>query len=145
MNRKHLLFLLLSFVPSIVFSQWSAATLSSPRTMLAAASANDVAIIAGGIGLISIPPPASDAYSAVTNNWTGNTLSQGRTWLSGTGAGNQIAFAGGANDWIFAIYDIVDIYNTTTSQWSTSNLTAARYKLAAAATAGSNYFCRGRG
>ncbi|MBK9317564.1 MAG: hypothetical protein IPM91_01170 [Bacteroidetes bacterium] len=68
---------MLSFVPSIVFSQWSAATLSSPRTMLAAASANDVAIIAGGIGLISIPPPASDAYSAVTNNWTGNTLSQG--------------------------------------------------------------------
>ena len=96
-------------IPCTATAQWSTANLSSGRYLLAAGATGNTAIVAGGIGQISIPPGVSDIYNSTTNTWAGINLFFGRTWLSGAGAGDKIAFAGGNNDWIFAIYDQIDI------------------------------------
>lgn len=45
---------------SFTQAQWTTENLSSARYALAAASAGNAAIFAGGIGMISIPPPSAD-------------------------------------------------------------------------------------
>src|SRR4051812_20073119 len=90
-------FSILLFSCNTLNAQWTTANMSSSRTMLAGASAGNKAILAGGIGLISIPSPAADVYNATTTAWSQGTISQGRTSLAGAGTGNTIIFAGGAD------------------------------------------------
>ncbi len=127
----------------ISYAQWSTASLSSSRQYLAAASAGDKALFAGGIGMISVPPPAVDIYNNTNGTWTGATLSKGRTSLAGAGLNNKVLFAGGADDWILSIYDKVDIYDATTSLWTQAILSAPRIKLAAAGAGNKILFAGG--
>lgn len=136
MNNRYATLLLILLTAFSAKAQWSTNNLpSGGRSFLAAATTGNYALFAGGIGMISIPPGVSDKYQLSTNTWTSGTLSPGRVKLAGAGNGKYAVFGGGANDWIFAVYDAVDIYNSTTNTWNTSQtLSAARYSLAGAAS-----------
>jgi hypothetical protein len=144
MNNRYATLLLLLFVTFSAKAQWSTSNLpSGGRSFLAAATTGNYALFAGGIGMISIPPGVSDKFQLSTNTWTAGPLSTGRVKLAGAGNGKYAVFGGGANDWIFAVYDAVDIYNSTTNTWNTSQtISAARYSLAGAA-AGSKILLAG--
>ena len=91
----------------------------------------------GGIGMISVPPPALDIYTQSTNQWVQSQISQGRTSLAAASTGNWILFGGGANDWILYTYERVDIYNATTGTWTNGNLLSTPRSHLAAAGCGS--------
>lgn len=135
MNNRYATILLLILTAFSAKAQWTTNNLpSGGRSFLAAATTSNYALFAGGIGMISIPPGVSDKFQLSTNTWTSGTLSPGRVKLAGAGNGKYAVFGGGANDWIFAVYDAVDIYNSSTNTWNTSQtLSAARYSLAGAA------------
>jgi len=128
-----LLILFVALVAATAQAQWSTATISSARSTLAATSAGNSAIFGGGIGMISIPPPALDMYNYGTGTWTSGSISQGRTWLAAAATGNVAMFAGGADDWILSVFNIVDQYNATSNVWTTNQLSDARTRLAGAA------------
>lgn len=144
MNNRYATLFFILLTAFTANAQWSTNNLpSGGRSFLAAATTGNYALFAGGIGMISIPPGVSDKFQLSTNTWSGGTLSTGRVKLAGAGNGKYAVFGGGANDWIFAVYDAVDIYNSTTNTWNTSqSLSAARYSLAGAA-AGSKILMAG--
>ncbi|MBP7166907.1 MAG: T9SS type A sorting domain-containing protein [Bacteroidia bacterium] len=144
MNNRYATLLFILLTTFTANAQWSTNNLpSGGRSFLAAATSGNYALFAGGIGMISIPPGVSDKFQLSTNTWSGGTLSTGRVKLAGAGNGKYAVFGGGANDWIFAVYDAVDIYNSTTNTWNTSQtLSAARYSLTGAA-AGSKILMAG--
>lgn len=123
---------------SITNAQWSTAAFSSGsgRGFLAAAAGNNIAIFAGGIGMISQPPGIYDQYNGNTNSWTSGNFSPARCELAGASAGNWLLFAGGANDWILSTYDNVNIYNAGNGTWQTSNALSVPRTFLAGASAG---------
>ncbi len=138
--------LLLFFILIINYSsngQWTSQTLSGTRTDMAAASGGDKAIFAGGIGFISIPPPAFDMYNYNLNTWTNGSISRGRSRLAGASCGTKLLFAGGANDDILSVEDNVDIYNGLTSSWTTATISRPRCKLAGAGAGSKVLFAGG--
>ena len=144
MKKKVLILLFFTFI--INFSshgQWTVQTLSGTRTDMAAASGGDKAIFAGGIGFISIPPPAFDMYNYHLTTWTSGSISRGRSRLAGASCGTKILFAGGANDDILSVNDEVDIYNGLTSSWTTATISRPRCKLAAAGAGSKVLFAGG--
>jgi len=127
----------LSLCSLISHAQWSTATLSGARTLMGAAAANGVAIFAGGIGMISQPPGVYDLYNSTSGLWSSGGFSPPRCKLAGVSCGSYLLFAGGANDWILSEYDNVNIYNTLSNSWSTSNALSAPRAYLSGASAGS--------
>jgi Kelch motif/Secretion system C-terminal sorting domain len=113
-------------------AQWSSLTMQGARSGLAAAAGGDKVIFAGGIGMINIPPAASDIYTVSTGNLIPGTISQGRYHLAGAAAGSKLFFGGGEDGWILSIRDRVDIYDGASGSWATAALSVPRSKLAAA-------------
>ncbi len=115
--------------------QWSTGALSQGREDLVATTVGNLAIFAGGTG----PAWASnsnivDIYNSGTGQWSAAALSQGRFGLAATTVGNDAIFAGGEVNNPSGGYTysaVVDIYNSSTGQWSTSKLSQARGGLAA--------------
>ena len=122
--------------------EWSTAALSQARGQLAATSVGPLAFFGGGE--IDIPGAGGttavsssnvvDIYNSSTNQWSTNALSQARSDLAATSVGNLAIFAGGI-DWINGndgvLSNAVDIYNTSTGQWTTAALSVPRYGLTA--------------
>ncbi len=109
---------------------WSTAQLSAAKYGLAATSLPNVglAIFAGGGSTV-------DIFNAISGRWSTAVLSTGsllRSWLAATSLPNLgvAIFAGGqtAGSW----YDVVDIFNVTSGDWSTAVLSVARAYPAAA-------------
>ena len=145
MKKNYIVFLFLIFIlfNTNSHAQWTTATLSSNRVFMAAAAGGDKAIFAGGIGLISVPPPVFDMFTLSSGNWTNGQLSHARTSLAGTSAGSKIFFGGGADDNILSVWDNVDMYDGSTGAWSLMHLSVARTKLAAASAGSKVLFAGG--
>jgi hypothetical protein len=122
------------------YGQWSSLTMQSSRYRLAAAANNDIAVFYGGIGLISIPPPAADIYDASTGAVSPKTTNRGRTDLAGTSCGSKLLFGGGADEWILSVFTDVEMYDGVTGGWSTMDLSVARSKLAATSSGNLVFF-----
>ena len=127
---------------------WSTATLSQARFNLAATSAGNHVFFAGGI--IDASGNYSnvvDIYNTSTGTWSTATLSQARFNLAATSAGGAVYFAGGlayngsgVNGQGSGPSSVVDIYNTSTSTWSTASLSQGRYNLAATSAGNQVFF-----
>ncbi|HQO87678.1 MAG TPA: hypothetical protein PKX84_08500, partial [Bacteroidia bacterium] len=144
MRASILLTVNLVFTTFAGFAQWSTTTVQSARSLLAATSIQDKAMFGGGIGMISVPPPALDIYTQSTNQWMQSQISQGRTSLAAASTGNWAIFGGGANDWILSTYNRVDIYNGTVGSWTDGDfLSVNRAKLAAAGAGSKILFAGG--
>ena len=90
------------------------------------ASATTTATFNGGLTLLSGGDLASEVVNGSVQTSTG-TLSQARGELASTTVGTETLFAGGnANS---GVSNVVDIYNSTTGQWSTATLSQAQRQL----------------
>jgi hypothetical protein len=75
---------------------WSTARLSVPRTDLAAASVDNVALFAGGYSLgDNTDSDVVDLYNVTTTAWSTAQLSVKRRSLAAASVGNVALFAGG--------------------------------------------------
>jgi len=86
-----------------------------------------------------------DIYDTSTNSWSTTNLSQARSRISATSAGGKVFFGGGVSKEDFVpltltLSSVVDIYDTSTNSWSTTNLSQARYSLAATSADGKVFF-----
>lgn len=114
----------------------TSAQLTSPsRYELAAAAAGNKIVFAGGMA--DEISDAVDIYDISTGQWATARLSAPRYRLSAAAAGNKIVFAGGASPDPSGSGGIeskkVDIYDVTTGQWTTAQLSVARRRLTATA------------
>jgi len=125
-------------------STWTTTTLSQARHDLAATTAGNKAIFAGGRTCGAGGSCASnvvDIYDLETGLWSTTTLSQPREGLASTTVGNKAFFAGGNN--IGGPNNVVDIYDVNTGEWSTAFLSQARLILAATTVGNKAFFAGG--
>jgi hypothetical protein len=76
-----------------------------------------------------------DIFNATSGEWTTANLSVGRYGLAATSVQDLVLFGGGlanvtVSGGVFS--NVVDIFNATSGEWTTANLSVARYQLAAA-------------
>jgi hypothetical protein len=123
---------------NITTGTWSTARLSGARADLGAASVGNLAIFAGGreqtADFQDNMVDVVDIYNSATGTWSTARLSASRMWLSGVSAGNAVVFAGGVGAGGFLAADVgiaADLYNSATGTWSTAELSAARFIVAA--------------
>jgi len=128
--------------------QWSTASLSSAR-LAAATSVGNYALFGGGYGLHVGTVDTVDIFNAGNGQWSTAVLGQARQGLCATSVGNCAIFAGGA---YWGAYgpgvaqfgsNQVDIFNSTTGQWSTGCLSQARCGVAAASVSSYAIFAGG--
>jgi autotransporter-associated beta strand protein len=114
-------------------STWSTASLSQARYNLAAASAGNQILFAGGEGVGGWPDASAkvDIFNVDSNTWSTGALSQARYRLAGASVGSKVLFGGG---WAGPALPSskVDIYDSASQSWSTAKLSQAREDLAAA-------------
>jgi hypothetical protein len=88
-----------------------------------------------------------DIYDDATKLWSMATLSQSRFDLTATSAGEKAFFAGGGylppNVYSQSFSDVVDIYDNSTGQWTTSKLSQPRSALASTSYGGKAFFAVG--
>ncbi len=118
----------------------SCGSLSQARYLLAAASAGNEVLFAGGVNSSVV-----DIYDASSGTWSSSSgsLSVPRGVLAAGSVGSKILFAGGEGSG-GAAYGTVNIYDTSTGSWSTTRpLSVARYRLAAASAGNKVFFAGG--
>lgn len=155
--KKFSLFLLLLVLSlcanSPAFCQWSKASLSQGRQWTTGASVGTKALFAGGYYYTNsyniVTYNGVDIYDDATGQWTTASLSTGRTRMAATSL-DSLAFFGGGGSYVntgtipnFTYSTRVDIYNTNTNQWSTSELSQARASLVAVSAKGKVLFAGG--
>lgn len=130
---------------------WSVAKLSLPRSMLAATSAGEIALFAGGElseheGNTSTADDTDrvDLYDSRDGTWSTASLSIARKKLAATSlddvalfAGGYLSAAGPRAEW--------DAYDAVSGAWSRGNLSAPRMRLQAASAGGAALFIGGMG
>jgi hypothetical protein len=83
-------------------------------------------------------------FNATTGRWSSATLSQPRQRLAATSVGSKALFAGGG-DPLHPCVDAVDVYDSSTGEWSTAaNLSIPRCDLAATTLGGRAIFAGGQ-
>ena len=111
---------------------WSATSLSQARYNLAAASAGNQILFAGGEGVQQTNTPSAvvDIYNVDSGTWSTAALSQARYELAAASVGSKVLFGGG---WASTLpQSRVDIYDSASQSWSTASLSQGREDLAAA-------------
>jgi autotransporter-associated beta strand protein len=97
---------------------WTTATLSQPRTYLAAAVSGTEILFGGGFSGSSDTAQV-DIYDVASNTWSTSALSHARYNLGGASVG-ALAFFGPGNSKSGGYSDAVDIYDSASDTWSTT-------------------------
>jgi len=94
---------------------WSVASLSQPRSSLAATTVGNLAIFAGG-RLLGQNSDVVDIYDADTGTWSTTTLSEARSYPAATTIGESAMIAGGrtASSTYSNVVDVLTIPEPTT-------------------------------
>jgi len=128
---------------------WTIDSLSTARWGLAGQSIGNKVFFAGGYnGYYCATLNVVDVFDLTTNSWSTTSLSADRYFLSAETIGNKIYFAGG--DRILpgcyngSTSNRIDIYDNTTSSWSTSTLIEPKAAMASIAHNGKIYWAGGR-
>ena len=107
---------------------WSKLSMSLARHNLAAAATNNKILFAGGSTKTDDVTDRVDIYDVHTGTWSVSAISEARTQLVGAALGNLIIFGGGFDpngNTDGHSSDVIDIYNTSTGQWSVSHMSTA--------------------
>ena len=140
--------------PSDRDGRWLEATLSQPRTALAATTVGSKALFAGGCAVGAVATAESrtcgaggsvvDIYDSSTDTWSTARLSVPRRDMAAASTGTKAFFAGG---WTGTgeVSAVVDIYDAATGIWSTDVLVEPRRNLAAASVGAKVLFAGGFG
>ena len=124
---------------------WSTATLSLARGHLAAATAGDCALFAGGrddtlmAGLHEYD--TVDIYNNTTGVWSTASLTEARAKCGAATDGTRAYFAGGA--YANIVSDVVDIYDSATATWTSETLSFPRVAPSATALGDAILFAGG--
>lgn len=112
-------------------SQWTYSNLSEPKYNMGSTALGNKAYFAGGSDLIKYMDKV-EVYDVSTGTWeVAGKLSKPRQIIGGVvSCGSKIFFAGGGFDEGVS-YDIVDIYDTLTKEWSVAHLSVDRFSLGA--------------
>jgi hypothetical protein len=123
---------------------WSETTLSEARGMLAAVTAEDRVLFAGGFNGAAASATV-DVYDDSTGQWHVTQLSQARAFRSSTSAAavGSRAFIAGGETQPGVMTDVVDIYDAQTGAWDLAQLSSARGGLAATALGNMVFFAGG--
>jgi len=124
---------------------WSTATLSEARTQPAATTVGDLAIFAGGVTVAGYTD-AVDIYDDSTGLWSTAQLSVPRLVgvQSAVTVGTRAYFAGGFDHTqAVPVFDVIDIYDAQTDEWTTDTLSVARSFSATAAVGNTILFAGG--
>ncbi len=131
--KTKLLFLVFLFFVMIqnAQSQWTYDNLSEPKFNMGSTALGNKAYFAGGSDLTKYMDTV-EVYDVSTGAWeTVGKLSKARQIIGGlVSCNSKIYFAGGGFDENVS-YDIVDIYDTLTKEWSVAHLSVARFSLGA--------------
>ncbi len=138
--------------PANIGDMMQTGRLSVPRYYVAAATAGNKIVFAGGHeGGIKLSSRV-DIYDTSTQTWSIAELSEARTGIGAVTVGNKILFAGGAknfnyDDGWYNLSTRIDIYDVSANSWSTAELPEPMNFLwwEGAATAAGNkvFFCGG--
>jgi len=124
---------------------WTVERLSEGRGYLTAASAKDVVLFGGGIGVNGISGKV-DIYNVTSRSWSKTDLSVPRYTLAAASAGKFVVFAGGIHvDASGEFSDAVDIFDVETWSRTSAKLSQRRGSLAAASDGRRLYFFGGFG
>lgn len=136
----------------IVTNTWSTAELTRPERqgMTVATVGNKVMFAGGGDNDNGSTTTRVDIYDASNNTWSTAELSQGREYFAAATLGNKVFFAGGRT-WetspsgfsTWATSNVVDIFDNSTSTWTTATLSESRSDLSATAIGNKIYFAGG--
>jgi hypothetical protein len=132
MKTKLLLSAVLQITVMISYGQWSYDNLSQPKCQMGATSLGSKAYFAGGNNDFA-PLSAVEIYDADYGMWDSIIhLSKARFFPACVAAGDKVFFAGGIDLYSgAACFDDVDIWNTTTKEWTTELLSFPRFALSA--------------
>jgi len=123
---------------------WVTTQLSIPRWGIAAVACGNKIFFAGGENGQWTAYDNVDIFDVSTNTWAVAHLSEPRGFLSAATIGNKVFFAGGYNFPInstpIASSSKVDIYDLSTNQWSTANLSSPTSNLVATTAGNKIYF-----
>lgn len=140
MNYSNFTFNDSAYVYDTVSRKWSNFKLSAPHAYGIAVACKGKIFLAGGYDSNSRSysvTAAVDIYDVSTGQWTTAQLSNARAFLAAAAAENTVMFAGGAASSPGDIYNMpssaIDIYDMSTNQWSTGNLSVPRIFVAGAA------------
>jgi hypothetical protein len=104
---------------------------------MAATTAGSVAVFAGG----GSGTDAADVYDPISDSWTSATLSQPTNGLAAAAIGPIAFFAGG---YTANFNDVVEVFNSTSGEWTTTKLPSGpRANLAMAAVGSKVLFAGG--
>ncbi len=140
----YLLFLFSACTLAAHAQRWSYDTLSEKKvSMNIAVNGNKIFFHSGSkkIGSSTVKVTQTDIFDVQTGKRTTVPLptgSLGRTLGATAVVGSKVLFAGG-----FASSNLVDIYDTLTNTWSTTNLSLDRYYLAGIGAGGRAFFAGG--
>ncbi len=120
--------------------------LSQSRSDIAVASIGNKIFFAGGLVSQGVYSSRVDIYDITTNSWTTAELSEARSGIATAVSDKKIYFAGGRiGPWgsIMNYSGRVDIYNTATNSWTTTNLKNVEALMAGAAAGNKVVFASG--
>ncbi|KAJ1959497.1 hypothetical protein GGI12_004307 [Dipsacomyces acuminosporus] len=105
---------------------FSGASLSVPRSLIAATSVGHLAFFAGGKLQDDSYTDVVDIFDRSTNKWTVAHLSSTRSNVGAGSVGGRYALFAGGFDSSFKVVKTVDVYDIQTGKWSTIELSTPR-------------------
>jgi len=140
--KKLYIILVLLFTVSIGYTQWTSTFLSEGKTSMGACSPSAGEFwFAGGQGFTGARSKV-EIFNTETQIWSFTELSEARAFPTGVGSGGWAFFAGGMNLATFQPSSRVDIFRPS-SGWSTAELSAPRFSMAAQIVDNTVYFAGG--
>ena len=128
-------------------NNWTTAAISLARENITAVANGNKIFFAGGGYWYGDYHSKVDIYDVVTNNWSATSLSEPKTLVAAAAVGNKVMFAGGyktsGDEYPNNIITTVDIYDLSTSSWSTAQLSEARGGITATTINNKVYFAGG--
>lgn len=115
----------------MAYGQWTTTNLSSAKKWMGVATSGNKAYFAGGFNGSSTLSLA-ESYEVETGTWANiGNLSVPRQVIAGVACSSKLFFGGGVNTNMNVVYSTVDIYDIALGQWSTSQLSVARFDISA--------------
>jgi hypothetical protein len=126
----------------MVSRTWQYDYLTQARGLAAGVTCGDKVFVAGGINVAGDPSSRVDIFY-YGGLWKETELSVPRFGISAVSNDNLVLFAGGGNAATFETYDVVDIYNINTNQWSIKHLSEPRFCMGSAVAGDLAFFAGG--
>ena len=130
--KTHVLLTVILLTAMHCNAQWSYTNLTESKIRMGATSLGTKVIFAGGELSSGEQVSAIEVYDISTDDWdTVLNLVFPRSHITCVSCGTKVFFAGGVDIGTFTFFDIIEIWDTVTGQWSFEQLSAPRSSISA--------------